>query len=201
MVPAMNKTLPTTLITLALAAIPTTAMAHPITFGHRLDHEPSNSSPAHTCDGSQDPTPACTRIPNDGDGGGAVAAGMTAPRKGTIKQFKVRAGAPGDLQFVIVKKNGEFAKARYRSPVFHVQGLGFNQDEASAVETFKAPKGVKIRKGDYVGIESTSTSALYCSHGGPSQLIYSPALGSTYQTATTDDGCELLVGAVLKKKS
>jgi hypothetical protein len=194
-----NKTLPITLIALALA--PSAAIAHPVTFGHRLDHEPSNSSPAHNCkeDGSQDPTPACTRIPNDEAGGGAVAAGMTAPRKGTVKEFKVRAGAPGDLRFVVVKKNGEFAKARYRTPVFHVQGLGFNADEASAVETFKAPKGVKVHKGDYVGIESTSTSALYCSHGGPSQLIYSPALGSTYQTATTDDGCELLVGAVLKK--
>jgi hypothetical protein len=194
-----NFTLPTTL--LALAMLPASAIASPITFGHRLDHEPSNSSPAHNCkeDGSSDPTPACTRIPNDGDGGGAVAAGMTAPRKGTIKKFKVRAGAPGDLRFVIVKKNGQFAKARYRSPVFGVQGLGFNADEASAVETFKV-KGVKVHKGDYVGIESTSTSALYCSHGGPSQLIYSPALGSTYQTPTTDDGCELLVGAVMKPK-
>jgi hypothetical protein len=195
-----NISLPTTLVAIAIATLPATSIASPITFGHRLDHEPSNSSPAHNCkeDGSDDLTPACTRIPNDGDGGGAVAAGMTAPARGVIKRFKVRAGAPGDLRFVIVKQNGEFAKARYRSPVFHVQGLGFNEDEASAVETFKVK--AKVRKGDYVGIESTSTSALYCSHGGDSQVIYSPALGSAYATPTTTDGCELLVGAVMKPR-
>jgi hypothetical protein len=91
----MKTTLPITLIALSLA--PATAVASPITFGHRLDHEPSNSSPAHNCkeDGSQDPTPACTRIPNDGDGGGAVAAGMTArPRHaGLLYLLALAAGA------------------------------------------------------------------------------------------------------------
>jgi hypothetical protein len=192
--------LPTSLAAVALALVPATTMAAPITFGHRLDHEPSNSAPGHNCreDGSDDPTPACTRIPNDGDSGGAVAAGLTAPAKGVITKFKVRAGAPGDLKFVVVKRKGDFAKARHITQTFHVQGLGFNEDEASAVETFKAK--VKVKKGDYVGIESTSTSALYCSHGGDSQLIFSPALRNVFQAPSTDDGCELLVQAVMKRK-
>ena len=77
-----NITLPTTLAAIAMAVIPATSIASPITFGHRLDHEPSNSAPAHNCkeDGSDDITPACVRIANDGDGGGAVAAGLAAPR-------------------------------------------------------------------------------------------------------------------------
>jgi hypothetical protein len=192
--------LPTSLAAVALALVPATTMAAPLTFGHRLDHEPSNSAPGHNCreDGSDDPTPACTRIPNDGDSGGAVAAGLTAPAKGVITKFKVRAGAPGDLKFVVVKRKGDFAKARHITQTFHVQGLGFNEDEASAVETFKAK--VKVKKGDYVGIESTSTSALYCSHGGDSQLIFSPALRNVFQAPSTDDGCELLVQAVMKRK-
>jgi hypothetical protein len=201
MVPAMNITSPklAVLVTAASLALPAVSSAA-ITFGHRLDHEPSNSAPGHNCreDGSDDPTPACTRIPNDGDSGGAVAAGLTAPAKGVITKFKVRAGAPGDLKFVVVKRKGDFAKARHITQTFHVQGLGFNEDEASAVETFKTK--VKVKKGDYVGIESTSTSALYCSHGGDSQLIFSPALRNVFQTPSTDDGCELLVQAVMKKK-
>ena len=75
-----------------------------------------------------------------------MAAGLTAPAKGTITKFKVRAGAPGDLKFVVVKRKGDFAKARHITKTFHVQGLGFNEDEASAVETFKAK--VKVKKGD-----------------------------------------------------
>ncbi|MEA2126241.1 MAG: hypothetical protein QOI80_3023 [Solirubrobacteraceae bacterium] len=188
------------LITAASFALPAVASAHPITFGHRLDHEPSNSAPAHNCkeDGSDDITPACVRIANDADGGGAVAAGMVAPRNGVIKKFKIRAGAPGEVTFVVVKrKAGDFAKVVRTGPTVQVQGLGFEELESNAVETFKA--NVKIKKGQYVGIRSTSTSALYCSHGGPSQLIYS-GLGANYMSPTTDDGCELLVGAVLRKK-
>jgi hypothetical protein len=193
-----NITLPTTLI--ALAMLPASAVAHPITFGHRLDHEPSNSAPGHNCaeDGTDDPTPACVRIANDGDQGGAVPAGIAAPRNGVIKKFKVRAGAPGELTFVIVKRNGDFAKVVKTGPTVQVQGLGFEELESNAVETFPGG-GIKIKKGQYVGIRSTATSALYCSHGGPSQLIYS-GLGADYMSPTTDDGCELLVGAVLRKK-
>src|SRR5262249_36881018 len=48
------------------SAIPAVSQAD-VTFGSRLDHEPSNSAPAHNCreDGSDDPTPTCTRVAID----------------------------------------------------------------------------------------------------------------------------------------
>jgi len=200
------------LISLALAAttllsIPAMADAKTYTFGHRLDHEPSNSAPAHNCkeDGSDDITPPCTRVAIDQDGGGAVAAGMTAPANGRITQFKVRAGAPGPITFRVVRLRNlhrdvsqMVAEGRtVGQPVtVMAQGLGFNETEAEAVETF--PANVKVKKGDYVGIESASTSALYCSHGGDSQLIFSPALTPFFRPSSDTGSCELLAGAVMK---
>jgi hypothetical protein len=49
-----------------------------------------------------------------------------------------------------------------------------------------------------LGIDSTSTSALYCSSGGPNQAIFSPKLGKGRARSATTDGCELLVQAVMK---
>lgn len=197
------KTTAITTTLLALALAPSAFASPNITFGHRLDHEPSGSTPGHNCaeDGSDDPTPACTRIPNDGDRGGAVPAGIAAPVSGRITKFKIRAGGAETVRFVIVRKKADnTAKAVYRSPLFNVQGLGFNEDEPDAVETFSAPR-VFIKKGDIVGLESASETAEYCSHGGDTQLIYSPALRGSYHSVTTTGSCELLVGAVVKPAS
>ena len=76
------------------------------------------------------------------------------------------------------------------------QGNGFAENEADAVERF--PANVKVKKGDYIAIESASTSALYCSHGGDSQLIFSPVLGPFYRQSSETGSCELLAGAVMK---
>jgi hypothetical protein len=55
-----------------------------------------------------------------------------------------------------------------------------------------------VRKGDYLGIDSTATSALYCSGGGNNQMTFSPTLGRTYRSRAQTEGCELLVQAVMK---
>lgn len=189
-----------------LLALPATGHAKTYTFGIRLDHEPSNSAPAHNCreDGSDDPTPACTRVAIDM--GDAVAGGLTAPRNGTIVKFRVRAGAPGDLTFRLARLSnlgfdsslGDFAgfgKSAGTGPAVHVEGRGF--DEENAVEEF--PAHLKVRKGDYLAIDSTATSVLYCTGGGNAQLIFSPALGGrSFALSSQSEGCDLLVQAVMK---
>jgi hypothetical protein len=189
----------------ALAAFPAIGHAKTYTFGTRLDHEPSNSAPGHNCkeDGSDDPTPACTRVAIDMSD--AVPGGLTAPRTGTIVKLRVRAGAPGDLTFRLAQLKqlgfdpslGDFAgfgKGAGTGPTVHVAGRGF--DETSFVEEF--PAHLKVHKGDYLAIDSTATSVLYCTGGGDNQLIFSPALGGSFSLSTQGEGCDLLVQAVMK---
>ncbi|MBS1869223.1 MAG: hypothetical protein JSS99_06125 [Actinobacteria bacterium] len=192
----------------ALLLVPAASQAKTYTFGIRLDHEPSNSAPAHNCreDGSDDPTPACTRVAIDA--GDAVPGGLRAPANGTIVKFRVRAGAPGDLTFRLAKLTqlgfdpslGSFAgfgKGAGTGPSVHVEGRGF--DDTNAVEQF--PAHLKVHKGDYLALDSTATSVLYCTGGGSNQLIFSPTLGRSFSTSTQAEGCDLLVQAVMKTAS
>jgi hypothetical protein len=190
---------------LALLLMPAIGHAKTSTFGIRLDHEPSNSAPGHNCkeDGSDDPTPTCTRVAIDM--GDAVPGGLRAPMNGTIVKFRVRAGAPGDLTFRLAQLRnlgfdaslGDYAgfgKGVGTGPTVHVQGHGF--DETNPVEEF--PAHLKVHKGDYLGIDSTATSVLYCTGGGDHQLIFSNPLGSSFSSSTQAEGCDLLVQAVMK---
>lgn len=193
------------LTALVLLCLPAIGHAKSYTFGTRLDHEPSNSAPGHNCreDGSEDPTPACTRVAIDE--GDAVLGGLTAPRNGTIVKFRVRAGAPGQITFRLVRLRnlgydatlGDFAgfgRAAGVGPTVYPSGRGFY--DYKPVEEF--PAHLKVRKGDYLGIDSTSTSVLYCSGGGNNQLIFSPALRDSFSISTQSEGCDLLVQAVMK---
>lgn len=193
------------LTALVLLCLPAIGNAQSYTFGTRLDHEPSNSAPGHNCreDGSEDPTPACTRVAIDQSD--AVPGGLTAPRNGTIVKFRVRAGAPGQLTFRLAKLRdlgydstlGDyvgFGKGAGRGPTVQLAGHGF--DEVDPVEEF--PAHLKVHKGDYLAIDSTSTSVLYCTGGGNNQLIFSNPLGRSLVASTQTEGCDLLVQAVMK---
>lgn len=181
------------------------ADAKQYTFGIRLDHEPSNSAPGHNCreDGSEDPTPTCTRVAISE--GNAVPGGLRAPRNGTIVKLRVRAGAPGQITFRLAKLRGlgfdpavgdyaGFGRGAGKGPTVQLEGRGF--DEVDPIEEFRTR--MKVRKGDYLAIDSTATSTLYCSGGGNAQLIFATPLGRSYQTSTQTEGCELLVQAVMK---
>jgi hypothetical protein len=190
------------LMSAAVLATPALASASQVSFGTRLDHEPSNSVPAHTCaeDGSDTPTPACTRVAVDQ--GDAIDGVLRAPMNGKIVAFKVRAGGPGQMTFRLVSLQGGMGIYMGRGdgtgPTVNVQGNGFSET-GDPVETF--PANLQVKQGDYVGIDSTSTSALYCSSGGAHQLIFSPTLGgpmSALASTSKTDGCELLVQAVME---
>lgn len=191
-----------------LLAVPAAVEAKTITFGIRLDHEPSNSLPAHNCreDGSEDPTPTCTRVATDK--GNAVKGRLRAPADGTIVKFRVRAGGPGVVTFRLARLKGfgfDPALSDYSGlgrsggvgPTVQVAGNGF-AETGSPVETF--PARMKVRKGDYLGLDSTATSALYCSGGGANQAIFSSPLDGSFQRLYDTDGCELLVQAVMRTK-
>jgi hypothetical protein len=175
-----------------LAAVPAVSQAD-YTFGSRLDHEPSNSAPGHNCreDGSDDATPPCTRIAIDESF--AVSGGLVAPMDGKIVRFRVRAGAPGSLTLRVARYANGMARGDGTGPTVNYQGRGYDENEANAIETF--PANLTVHKGDSVGFDSSSTSALYCSSGGPNQAIFSPALGNALQPTTKTDGCELMIQA------
>jgi hypothetical protein len=194
------------LAAMSLLALPAAGQAKSLTFGTRLDHEPSNSAPAHNCkeDGSDDPTPTCSRVAIDESI--AVPGGLRAPADGRIVRFRVRAGAPGQVTFRLARlKNAGFNQAlgEYTAlgksggvgPTVNVAGRGFDET-GNPVESF--PANLKVKKGDYVGIDSTSTSALYCSSGGPNHLIFEQPLTGSFKQSTKTDGCELMVQAVMK---
>ena len=198
----------------ALMAVPAVSSAQSYTFGTRLDHEPSNSAPGHNCkeDGSDDVTPTCTRVAVDQSD--AVPGGLRAPKSGTIVKFLVRAGAPGDLTFRLARvKNFAFdqnmggysalGQGGGSGPTVHVQGFGFRdpeQGEGNPVESFKAH--LKVKKGDYLAVDSATNSTQYCASGGAKQLIFTPKLGKkngSFAKTTTYGGCDLLVQAVMKR--
>jgi hypothetical protein len=149
-----------------LAVVPAASQAD-YTFGSRLDHEPSNSAPGHNCreDGSDDATPPCTRLAIDESF--AVSGGLVAPMDGKIVRFRIRAGAPGSLTLRVARYADGMARGDGAGPTVNYQGRGFDENEANAIETF--PADLAVHKGDSLGFDSSSTSALYCSSGGPNQ--------------------------------
>ena len=103
-----------------------------------------------------------------------------------------------------MKANPETKQAKLvrNGPVINYQGqpvLGEDDvQETYNVEKFKVK--VKVKKGQYLAIQSTETSTLRCSSGGPNQLIFTGPLqlNSPFRTADTTDGCWLLLEARIK---
>jgi pyruvate/2-oxoglutarate dehydrogenase complex dihydrolipoamide acyltransferase (E2) component len=199
-----NRLIPAAAVAVTLL-VPAVSQADNITFGSRLDHEPSNSAPGHNCreDGSDDPTPTCTRVGIDESI--AVPAGLTAPVSGTIVRFSVRAGAPGQLTFRAAELTGlgydpilgettAFGFGAGTGPTVNVQGKGFDET-GNPIESF--PASMHVEKGAYLAIDSTSNSTQYCASGGAKQLIFDAPLGPGAQHSSRKGGCDLLVQAEL----
>src|SRR5919201_503307 len=109
-----------------MAAMPTVGHAASFTFVSRLDHEPSNSAPGHNCkeDGSDDPTPTCTRV--------AIDQSFAAPGALTLRLAKLmNAGFTNNGYSALGMGDGT-------GPTVNVQGRGFDENEANAIESFPA---------------------------------------------------------------
>lgn len=187
----------------ALLAVPATSSAG-TSFGAKLtpDVQPSNAGEAHPCiPGSEEATGPCTRVLMDAYG---RPDQPNAPRKGKINRIKLIAGEAGTFRLQIVKANPETEQAKLvrNGPVINYQGQPvLGEDDVAEnyrVEKFKV--NVKVKKGQYLAIESTETSTLRCSSGGPNQLIFSGPLqaGDPFRTADETDGCWLLLEARIK---
>ena len=190
------------LVSAGLMAVPAASSATNFKFGAKLNREPDNSSPAHSCtqDANPDLSGACTRVLVSSETG-LVGGHLTSPSDGTLTKFKVRAGAPSDVRFELVRlknlssNNGSAqGKARTKSKKFHIQGHGF--DATNQIETFSV--NMKVKKGDYVAILSSKTAALRCTSGSNRQLLFFPPLqpGDPFSSSDAAGNCTLMVQAV-----
>jgi hypothetical protein len=189
------------LLSLGLLALPAASPASTFKFGAKLNRQPDNSSPAHSCsDDATGVSNPCTRVLVNSETG-VINGNLTSPHGGVLTKIKVRAGAPGDARFVVVKlknlsANNKSAqgKARSRSRVIHIQGNGFNA--TNFIETFSVK--LKVKKGDYIGLNSKNTGALRCTSGSTRQLLWSPPLipGDPFQPSDGTGNCTLMVQAV-----
>jgi hypothetical protein len=199
---------------LAIAAgatllVPGGAFAKSQTFGSSLVNEPANTGNQRVC--APAPGAPCTRV-----GFYEGNAGLTkSPVDGTITKFRVRSAAPGQMTFKTVRVrnvnlNAGTGQARavavgptvnVAGPQVDANGDFLNPDNPYPIQTFRAK--VKVKKGDVIAIDSTTTDALYCANGDPGQLLFQPVLkvSKTFRSTTNlDDSndCSLLVQAVVK---
>ena len=191
--------LPVALAATGLLVFP--AISPAFKFGAKLNRQPDNSAPAHSCadDGGELASP-CTRVLVASETG-LAGGNLTAPRDGVITQFKVRAGAAGSIKFKLVRlKNLNLTtrsakgKAVKKSKTFQVQGNGFNS--SNFIETFSV--NLKVKKGDYIGVDSSTTAAERCTQGSVRQLMWSPPLkiGDPFRTNQGNGNCTPMVQAV-----
>jgi hypothetical protein len=188
---------------IAMMVAPATGLAAaPVKFGAELNPtvQPSNSLPGLTCMGTEAPGPACTMVLNEAYG--RPDGGEFAPKTGTIRRIRLIAGGPGSfkLQLAKVKRGTDEAKFAAGGPRIDYQGqTEANFDSGSyKVETFDV--NVPVKKGQQLALRGNITSMIRCSSGGDNTLIYTPPLisGGSFRPATADDGCWILMEAVIR---
>ncbi|MFN8159546.1 MAG: hypothetical protein U0R52_00660 [Solirubrobacterales bacterium] len=188
----------------ALALGVPAAGAGTVKFGSKLNPsiQPSNSLPARDCR-HQNPGQSCTFVQNEAYG--RPNGGEKAPAGGTLKRVRVIAGGKGHFRLQIVRahrENGTWkAKVVHVGPVIRYQGQkqsNFNSDRYR-VEAFGV--NIPISKGDRLAMRATKTSAIRCSGGGDSTLIFQPPLlaGAGFVPAVSTDGCFMLIEGVIRK--
>ena len=182
----------------ALALLPKSGLAA-TKFGAELtpDTQPSNSSTEGAPCELNNPG-LCTRVSMEAYG--RPDGGERAPKSGTIKKISVISQGPDTFRFEIAeaKAASEQAKVVYRSKKLHSQGQTDINADTYRIETFKV--NAPVKKGQYLATESKRSSMLRCSSGGPNQLQFTPALAlnAPFETATSTDGCWLLLEATIK---
>lgn len=182
----------------ALAAVPA---ANAFRLGAELDStiQPSNAETAHPCDLAF-PNRRCTWVMNEAYG--RPDGGHKAARRGKIKRIRLVAGEAGRFRLQIVRARatatGFEGKVVRNGPVIEYDGQP-DPDEPYVVEVFRV--NVPIRRGQRLAIRARETSTLRCSSGGPNTLLFHPPLrpGAGYRDSTGDEGCWLLLEAVVRR--
>jgi hypothetical protein len=191
------------LAAVALMVTSAAALANsPVRFGSKLNPtvQPSNSLPGLSCNGPETPAVACTMVQNEAYG--RPDGGERAPRSGTIHKIRLIAGGPGSFKLQIAKVRHATSEAKVvaTGPRISYQGqteLNF-EDDSYRVESFDV--NVPVKKGQQLALRGNATSMVRCSSGGDNTLIYTPPLfsGGPFAPTSNDDGCWLLMEAVIK---
>ena len=177
----------------AMLAFPAAAMA--VSFGADLDSnlQPSGAGNGHFCEGG--PT-NCTWVLMDAY---QNAGGERAPKDGKIRKIKIIANDGGSFRFQVAKAKADQQKARIveNGPKISYDGQP-DPNEPYVIERFDV--NVPVKEGEYLAIKAKRPSLLRCSSGGPNVLQFQPplALGGPFENATSDDGCWLLLEAVIR---
>jgi len=184
---------------LAAGSVP--AMASPVRFGAKLSNNlfPDNAYPGSSCDHvltGGTGNSKCTWIedfaydPNNG------SASAKAPKNGKISKIRLIAGHSGSFQLVIARyqPNTQKGKVVRAGPT-----INYATDPCSphcTIQVFSI-KPLTVNKGDYLAINTRSTSTLRCDSGGDRISLYKPPLpvGGALTHATDTDGCYLLLQA------
>jgi hypothetical protein len=200
-----------TVIALALAASQALPAAAATRFGSKLtnDTQPSNAGFGRYCDeftqGEEDPPhPNCTWVMMEAYGRPVSNPGPDhrAPRDGYIDKVRVVACAPGNFRVQVAKVKPALQQARVvrQSARLHYNGDPDNcDDETYTVNTINLSPNLRILKGQYLAVRASKVGFLRCSSGGPNILVFDPYLpsGGGYQHADADDGCWLLLEAIM----
>jgi hypothetical protein len=194
-------------LALALALCPAltgAAGARLVTFGSTLSKPPTDFDPPATCDttGSNQDIGPCTRVAVRFAATGAVRGRVRAPVAGTIRRIRVRAGLGGTFRVTLVRLrsfdrasgSGE-GQAVSGGATIRVRGRGLAARRP--IESFTVR--LRARRGDYLAVEGSSTSALRCEGGDVEQLLFMPPLRALqpFQPSAEFDSCTLLVQATI----
>jgi hypothetical protein len=193
--------------TVAMMVAPAAGLASaPVKFGAKLNPtvQPSNSLPGLTCDGTESADPVCTMIQNEAYG--RPEGGELAPKTGTIKKIRLVAGGPGSFKLQIAKVNRSTlhktnaAKVVANGPTITYTGQTEANYENDSYKVESFPVNVPVKKGQQLALRGNITSMIRCSSGGDNTLLYTPSLlpGSPFKAASSDDGCWILMEAVIK---
>jgi hypothetical protein len=182
----------------------------PVKFGYNLttNTQPSNSNPPHKCseadaeEGELADAP-CTRMQFSGS---PAPGGIKAPSAGTITAIWVIAGHAGTITPVVgflsnISGTHANGKITAKGPQL-THGSSFTS--GSTYTIFKFPGlHIPVKKNEYLGIRSKSTSVLRCNSGGAAHFVYQPPLvvGNAPVANAGHDGCQLLIEAVMTPAS
>ena len=170
-------------------------------FGAKLSKvvDPVGASPAHQC---LPVAGGCTRAGVSYTVTGAVGGNVKAPESGKIKRIRLIAATPGNFRFFLLKLSNfdpatgtGLGKAKRKGPRVEYEGKGLT---SKPIEHFEV--GVKVKRGEFLGIKSQRMSALDCTTTTAQQLVFQPPLGlkGGFVASRAFDTCQLLIQAVVK---
>jgi hypothetical protein len=154
------------ILTSALLALP--ASAAPVTFGSKLNHEPT---PPETCKQSK-PGDMCSWVMTIAQ---ANVGHETAPKAGTIAKLRLRSCSAGSFVLQITRTNTAKTTARAitTGPEINYQGSATNCSGGSVIETFTV--NVPVRKGDRLAVIATKVGFIY-NASGDGTMVFDPPL-------------------------